>query len=202
DLAHAHGAIFYADAVQAAGMIDIDVQAAGVDALCTGSYKWLMSEFGVAPFFVSRDVIDRIHPDRIGEFSVEKQEPDYHYQLLKTGEKFEGTSRAFGAVAQLQAALEYLQNISIARIEQHTVGLASRLYQGLSEQGHRLTTPAGNGSSIVAFRCSRPIPEVRKTFHDANVEVTVRSGYVRIAPALFNNLDEIEQCLAVTKRLA
>ncbi len=44
DLAHAHGALFYADAVQAAGMIDIDVRAAGVDALCCGSYKWLMSE--------------------------------------------------------------------------------------------------------------------------------------------------------------
>ena len=48
DLAHAHGALFYADAVQAAGMIDLDVRAAGVDALCSGSYKWLMSEFGLA----------------------------------------------------------------------------------------------------------------------------------------------------------
>ena len=66
DLAHAHGALFYADAVQAAGMIDLDVRAAGVDALCCGSYKWLMAEFGVAPFFVSRDVIDRIQSDRIG----------------------------------------------------------------------------------------------------------------------------------------
>src|ERR1700733_12469038 len=80
DLAHAHGAIFYADAVQAAGMIDLDVRAAGVDALCSGSYKWLMSEFGVAPFFVSRDVIDRIQPDRIGEFSIARADPDYHYE--------------------------------------------------------------------------------------------------------------------------
>src|SRR5262249_10829520 len=50
DIAHANGAVFYADAVQAAGMITLDVRAAGVDALCSGSYKWLMSEFGVAPF--------------------------------------------------------------------------------------------------------------------------------------------------------
>jgi selenocysteine lyase/cysteine desulfurase len=60
DLAHAHGALFYADAVQAVGMIDIDVRAAGVDALCCGSYKWLMVEFGVAPYFGSRDIMDRI----------------------------------------------------------------------------------------------------------------------------------------------
>ena len=86
-------------------MIDLDVRAAGVDALCCGSYKWLMAEFGVAPFFVSRDVIDRIQSDRIGEFSVARAEPDHHYQLLKTARKFEGTSRAFGAVSQLQASL-------------------------------------------------------------------------------------------------
>ena len=37
-------------------MIDLDVRAAGVDALCSGSYKWLMSEFGVAPAFVSQQL--------------------------------------------------------------------------------------------------------------------------------------------------
>ncbi len=109
DLAHAYGALFCADAVQAVGMIEVDVRAAGVDALCCGSYKWLMAEFGVAPFFVSRDVVDRIQSDRIGEFSVLRAEPDHHYQLLKTARKFEGTSRAFGAVSQLQASLAYLE---------------------------------------------------------------------------------------------
>jgi selenocysteine lyase/cysteine desulfurase len=201
DLAHAHGALFYADAVQAAGMIDLDVRAAGVDAMCTGSYKWLMAEFGVAPFFISRDVIDRVQSDRIGEFSIAREDPDYHYQLLKTAQKFEGTSRAFGAVAQLQASLSYLERVGIARIEEHIVGLAGQLYAGLAKQGHRLATPPGNRSSIVAFRCGRPPSEVRDLFQAAKIEVTVRSGQVRIAPALFNNADEIAQCLEVTKGL-
>jgi selenocysteine lyase/cysteine desulfurase len=201
DLAHAHGALFYADAVQAAGMIEIDVRAAGVDALCTGSYKWLMSEFGVAPFFISRDVIDRIQSDRIGEFSIDRAESDYHYQLLKTAVKFEGTSRAFGAVAQLQASLTYLEKVGIARIEKHTVGLAQQLHQGLVEQGHKVSTPHGNRSSIVTFACAKPMADVRAAFHAAKVEVTVRGGQVRVAPALFNNAEEIERCLEVTKRL-
>lgn len=201
DLAHAHGALFYADAVQAAGMIDLDVRAAGVDALCTGSYKWLLSEFGVAPFFVSREVIDRIQPDRIGEFSVERAEPDYRYQLIKTAEKFEGTSRAFGAVAQLRAALTYLEKVGIARIEEHTTGLAKQLQEGLLKQGHHLATPPGNRSSIVAFHCSLPVPEARKIFQSAHIEVTVRGGLIRVAPALFNTADEIGHCLAVTRKL-
>src|SRR5262249_13185165 len=43
DLAHAHGALCYADAIQAVSMIPIDVKADGVDCLCAGSYKWLFA---------------------------------------------------------------------------------------------------------------------------------------------------------------
>jgi selenocysteine lyase/cysteine desulfurase len=202
DLAHANGALFYADAVQAAGMIQLDVRAAGVDALCSGSYKWLMSEFGVAPFFISREMIERVHSDRTGEFSVTRTEADYHYQLYKTARKFEGTSRSFGAVAQLQASLIYLDKVGVGRIEEHTVGLAQHLHAGLVKQGHRMFTPEGNRSSIVTFYCSRPAEEVRGKFRAANVDVTIRGGQVRVSPALFNNVDEIDRCLEVTKGLA
>lgn len=202
DMAHAHGALFYADAIQAVGMIEIDVRASGVDALCCGSYKWLMAEFGVAPFFVSRDIIDRIQSDRVGEFAVAHAEPDYRYELLKTARKFEGTSRAFGAVSQLQASLSYLEKVGVANIEEHTVRLAQDLYEGLVKQGHRVFTPPGDRSSIVTFNCSKPVADARAAFQTANIEVTVRPGQVRIAPALFNNADEIEKCLTVTKRLA
>ena len=201
DLAHAHGALFYADAVQAVGMIDVDVRASGVDALCCGSYKWLMAEFGVAPFFVSEGYIDRIQSDRIGEFSVAHTEPDYRYQLLKTARKFEATSPAFGAVSQLQASLSYLERTGIGRIEEHTVGLARQLHEGLVKQGHKVFTPPENRSSIVTFHCGRPVPEARAAFQAANIEVTVRAGQVRVSPALFNNADEIEKCLDVSKRL-
>jgi selenocysteine lyase/cysteine desulfurase len=202
DLAHAHGALVYVDAVQAAGMIPLDVRAAGVDALCSGSYKWLMSEFGVAPFFVSREVIDRVHSDRIGEFAVARTEPDRHYQLLQTAKKFEGASRSFGAVAQLQASLAYLDKVGIARIEEHTVGLAQQLYQGLVQQGYTLFTPAGNRSSIVTFNCIRPLDDYKTAFRAAHIAVTVRNGQVRVSPALFNNADDIARCLNVTKSLA
>jgi len=35
----------------------------------------------------------------------------------------------------------------------------------------------------------------------ARIEVTVRAGQLRVAPALFNNAEEIEKCLTVTKQL-
>jgi hypothetical protein len=54
----------------------------------------------------------------------------------------------------------------------------------------------------VTFNCSKPVADARTAFQAANIEVIVRPGQVRTAPALFNNADEIEKCLAVTKRLA
>ncbi len=78
DLAHAHGALFYADAIQAVGMFPVDVRAAGVDFLCCGTYKWLLAGFGVAPFFIRRELIDRIRPDRFGWGDIARELPDYH----------------------------------------------------------------------------------------------------------------------------
>jgi selenocysteine lyase/cysteine desulfurase len=202
DLAHAHGAIFYADAVQAAGMIDLDVRAAGVDALCSGSYKWLMSEFGVAPFFVSRETVDRLQSDRIGEFAVARNEPDCHYELVKNASKFEGTSRSFGAVAQLQASLSYLEKVGVPRIEEHTVALADQLYAGLVKQGYKMFTPQGNRSSIVTFYISKPAEVFRAAFQAAKIDVTIRNAQVRVSPALFNNTDEIDHFLSITKKLS
>ena len=202
DLAHEVGAVFYADAVQAAGMFPIDVQASGVDALCAGSYKWMLAGFGIAPFYVRRELIERLKLDRFGEFQIDKELPDYHFELDKTARKFDYCSRAFGAAKQLSAGLAYLERVGVARIEEHTVGLARRLQDGLAQQGHRLFTPLGNRSSIVSMYTSKPMADVRAAFHAANVDVTVRNGMVRIAAALFNNADEADRCLEVTRRLA
>jgi cysteine desulfurase/selenocysteine lyase len=201
DLAHQYGAVFYADAVQAAGMFPIDVRAAGVDALCCGSYKWMLAGFGIAPFFIRRELLDRIRLDRFGEFQIDRELPDHHFTLVNTARKFDYCSRAFGAARQLSAGLSYLERVGVARIEEHTVGLAQRLHDGLARQGHRLFTPPGNRSSIVTVYTARPMADVRAAFHAANVDVTVRNGQVRIAAALFNTADEADRCLEVTRRL-
>jgi selenocysteine lyase/cysteine desulfurase len=194
--------VFYADAIQAVGMIAIDVQAAGVDAICAGSYKWMLAGFGVAPFYIRKEVLERLKIDRYGEVQVEKELPDYHFELNRTARKFDYCSRAFGPVRELSAGLTYLQSVGVPRIEEHTVALAHRLWDGLSRQGHRLFTPPGNRSSIVTVYSGKPMADVRAAFQAAKVDVTVRDGQIRIAPALFNTDEEIDRCLEVTKGLA
>jgi selenocysteine lyase/cysteine desulfurase len=201
DLAHAHGAVFYADAIQAVGMFPIDVRAAGVDAICCGSYKWMLAGFGIAPFFIRRELIDRVRLDRFGEFQIEKELPDHHYELATTARRFDYCSRAFGAARALSAGLTYLDTVGVARIEAHTVALARQLYDGLVGQGHHLFTPPHNQSSIVTFYVTKPMADVRAAFQAANIDVTVRNGQVRVAAALFNTSEEVARCLEITRRL-
>jgi selenocysteine lyase/cysteine desulfurase len=201
DIAHAHGAFFYTDAMQAVGMIDIDVRAMGIDFLCCGGYKWIFAGFGVAPLYVRRELLERIHLDRFGDFQIRKTLPNYQFELADTAQKFEFASRSFGEIYQLGAGLALLERIGIPKIEHYTVSLAHRLHSGLTAQGHRMFTPPHNRSSIVAFYSDKPPAALSAAFAAANIQVTARDGAVRVAPALFNNTDDIDHCLGVTRKL-
>lgn len=202
DLAHAHGALVYADAIQAVGSFPIDVQEAEIDVLCAGSYKWLLAGWGVAPLYVRTEIADRLTLDRYGEMHAGRELPDHTFEIETSAKRFDYCSRAFGDVYALSAGLEYLERVGVDRIERHTVdGLARQLQVGLDRQGHRLFTPMGNRSSIVTFYTDRSQADVLTGFESAKIEVTVRNGTVRIAPALFNNSDDIEACLEVTQKL-
>jgi selenocysteine lyase/cysteine desulfurase len=202
DLAHAHGAYLYSDAIQAAGMFPIDVRATGVDFFAAGTYKWLLAGYGVAPFFVRRALLDRIPADRRGALQVEKDLGNYQYEIYKTARKFEWATLAFEPVYQLGAGLTYLERVGVDRIGKHAIGLAQEMRQGLAEQGFRLFTPAGNQSSIVTFFFSQDPQEVARILDGERIKVTLRplERQIRVSTALFNNRSEIRHFLQTCSR--
>ena len=203
DLAHAAGALFYVDGIQALGMIATDVKAAGVDVMCAGTYKWMLGGFGVAPFYVRRDLLERIRLDRFGALHVERTLADGGFQLYKTAKRFDYATLPFCEVYQLGAGLEYVARVGVDRIEQHTVALAQSLRNGLAAQGYKLFTPEGNRSSIVTYFTQKEAASLTAAFERASIDVTVRgaTGQVRVSPALFNTQDDISRFLEVTKTL-
>ena len=204
DLAHAHGAVFYADAVQALGMFPADVRAAGVDCMTSGTYKWLLGGFGIAPFFIRRELIEKIRVDRLGALHVEKELGDHRYEIYRTARKFEYATLPFAEVYQLGAALTYLERVGVDRIERHTVALAHDLREGLAALGFRLFTPPDNNTSIVTVHLDRNQTRAREVLDGDNVQVSFRDkgSQIRVSPALFNTREEIRRFLDHAKRFA
>jgi len=201
DLAHAHGALLHVDAIQALGMMPVDVRADDMDFLCSGTYKWLLGGFGIAPFYIRKALLDRLPPDRFGIFGVESQTPDHRFEVRKTARRYDYATLPFAEVHQLGAALSYVTTVGVPRIQEHAFALTRRLETGLLAQGHKLFTPAGNQSSILCFYTAKPTADVRAAFEQAKVDVTVREGHVRVSFALFNNATDVDQVLVITKKL-
>jgi selenocysteine lyase/cysteine desulfurase len=204
DLAHAHGALLYTDAVQAIGMFPTDLRAAGVDCMTCGTYKWLLGGFGVAPFFVRRELLERIRVDRLGALHVEKELGDHRYEIYRTARKFEYATLPFAEVYQLGAALAYLERVGVDRIERHTVALARELREGLTSLGFRAFTPPDNGSSIVSVHLDERAARAREVLDRNGVQVSFREkgSQVRVSPALFNTRDDIRRFLDYAKTFA
>ncbi|MBC7893914.1 MAG: aminotransferase class V-fold PLP-dependent enzyme [Cytophagaceae bacterium] len=202
DLAHAHGALCYVDGIQAVGMFPTDVKQAGIDFLCAGTYKWLLGSFGVAPFYIRRELLDRVRLDRFGALHVAKELPDGQFEIHKTARRFDYSTLPFCEVYQLGAGLAYLEKVGVSRIEQHTVPLAHALREGLVKQGYRVFTPPNNASSIVSYFVDKDPAVLRSAFEAARVDVTVRdTKMVRVSPALFNTDEDIARFLDVTRTL-
>jgi len=200
DLAHAHGAYLYADAIQGVGMLELDVRTTGIDFFTAGTYKWLLGGFGVAPFYVREELLDLITPDRYGSLTIADELGENRFLMHQDAKKYGYATMAFGAVFQLKSGLDYLLKVGISNIERHTVALAHRLHEGLTDQGYDVWTPTGNRSSIVTFEHGRDIEMVTRALQDAGIKLSLKEGGVqlRVGVALFNNTDDIERLLEVT----
>ena len=204
-LVHQHGALLYADAVQAIGTFPVELTNLGVDFLACGSYKWLFANFGVAPFFIREEHLDRIGCDRYGHTQIVQTLSEHRFQIHTSAKKYEYASLAFGPVAELAAALDYLERIGLPRIEAHTVGLAQQLRERVFNMGLDTWTPAANSSPIVSFKHACNPTHLKQQFEKEALDVTFREQndeIIRVAIALFNNRADIDRLIAVIEQAA
>ena len=200
DLAHSNGAYLYADAIQGIGALDIDVRSTGIDFFTAGTYKWLLGGYGVAPFYVREELLERIGTDRFGSLNIAEELGQHRFRVYDDARKYGYATMGFGSVFQLRAAIDYLLRVGVPNIEAHTVGLAQQLNTELVGQGHDVWTPKDNRSPIVTFRHHRDIALVRSTLEEAGIRISFKAegDELRAGIALFNNSDDIDKLLDVT----
>ena len=204
ELARAHGGYLYADAIQAWGTFPTDLHQEAVDFACGNGYKWLFADFGCAPFYVRREHLEWMTPDRYGHRQVEETLGGHRYRLKSNAGKFEYANAAHGPAAAMDAALKFLDEVGMERVAAHTQALAGELRQGAAELGMRLFTPPDNPSPIVSFYHGLDPESLAQALADEGVSVTFQEDgqLLRAAVAMFNNRADVDRLLDVLARQA
>jgi len=213
EMAHQHGAYVYADIIQAAGAVPIDVRAMGIDFAACGSYKWLMSDFGFGFLYVREDLQDRIvHRSRYGVRQYSSPggtQTDAQFQLRAGAARYEMGSFSYSGGTCAHASLKYIHALGVPQIRAHAADLTARLRKELPRLGYPCLTPEGNETPIISFRTpdyGAAAAKLKKAFPDTVValrkwEFTGPSGEVkiipgmRISPSVYNSQADVDRLL-------
>jgi len=192
--------LFCVDAVQAVGALRVDVVATGVDCLATGGHKWLLAPEGCGALFVSRRVLDRIHPVLLGWKSVEHAEQylPYHFELRRDAARLEPGSPPHLGIHAFGAAVDLLLEVGPDAIERRVLELTSRLAEGLRARGAIILSPWAEHerSGILTFRLG-DARELQSAMTRAGIVTRRRLEGIRLAPHFYNNNSDIARVLEV-----
>ncbi len=207
DLAHAHGAHVYADVIQAAGAIPIDVRASGIDFCACSAYKWLMGDMGIGFLYVREDLLDGgIKRSQYGF----RQLTDLAYHVFPydppgsqvmdwtagtdAGAHFEVGTVANATLACLTHSLKFFEQVGVANIQAYRQPMIDRLQKELPGLGFEPMTPPGTTSPIVSFAVKDPKPYVDR-LRQAKVNIAIYPHRIRISPSVYNDDSDITRLL-------
>jgi cysteine desulfurase / selenocysteine lyase len=199
----AHGVLFVVDAIQGLGALQLDVQAACVDALAADAHKFLLGPEGVALFYVARHALERIRPTLTGWMSVESP---YDFSLQEKpyaagAQRFEPGALNTAGVMGLGAAVELFQQVGLERIETYLLELGDYLCGRLQERGYHIFSSRRAGEQSAVFCCQHERYSAEELYQRLNAEriiTTPRLGRLRISPHFYNtkeDIDRLVQCL-------
>jgi selenocysteine lyase/cysteine desulfurase len=209
DIAHAKGALVYADIIQAVGAVAFDVKACGVDFCCAGTYKWLMGDFGVAFLYVRPDRLAQLERVQVGWRQIKTYTSHFlPFDLpgpaggeweLKTGTAgvFEVSTPNWAGLATVAGSLKYINDIGVAQIARHREPLLRRLQEELPKHGFSQLTPSEFQGPYVVFSSAGMGERFRKALRDENIFVTLYKNRIRICVSVYNDMGDVERLLGV-----
>ena len=200
EAAHAHGALVLVDAAQSAGVVPIDVRAAGVDMLVTTGMKWLLGPPGMGYLFVSPGALADAPVLDVGYVGLDTPVGDWPVGLLPPispeARRYELGLPSLPALTASRAGIELLLSVGIERIAAHVEALVSRCMDALTERGADLLTPMSphERAGVIAFRSDSAGGLFAACRTDA-VDVGALINGIRVDPHGFNSDEDIDRFL-------
>lgn len=212
-LCRRHGAALTVDAIQACGVVPVDVRAEGVDFLACGGHKWLMGVEGAGFLYASRERAAELRPALASWLSHEDPirfltdgagHLRYDRPIRPRADLVESSAaNVLGHVA-LAAALAPIRELGVAAIFAHVQRYLDALEGPLAERGFRSRRAADlaarSGILSVLPPAGVDLHALQQRLAAAGVACTTPDGHLRFAPHWPNALDEVPLVIAALDR--
>jgi cysteine desulfurase / selenocysteine lyase len=198
-LARRHDALLVVDVIQSLGVLPIDVNAEMVDVAAGAGHKWLLSPEGVGYLYLSERARERIEPTLVGWTSVPAPEDYFSFgQPWKKGTlPWETGTGAASLFYGLKASLHLLHEHGPSRIASYLGELTDHLCERVQSKQYEVASSrdAGEKSQIVCIRHKKrlSVTALYALLKGQNIITAPRGDRLRIAPHLYNTLEEIDQ---------
>lgn len=195
--------LFFVDAIQQLGAIQLDVEACGIDFLAADGHKWLLAPEGIAVFYCREGIRDQLRLTQHGwrmlddpyKFNRDDWEPS------KTAVRFEAGSPNILGQTALHASVALLQDVGMQHVENYISANSLALSDGLSLMpGLELLRSFDplRVSGIVSFKVpSMNLARLHKELTDRQLVCAIRGDAIRLSPHFYQAGQPVQEMLDV-----
>lgn len=207
-LVSARGGAMLVDAVQAMGVLPVDVQALGIDFLACGAHKWLMGIDGAGFLYARQEWAEKLVPHVAGWLSHESAVDflfegagrlRYDKPIKKQISFLEGGNLSATAFAGLEASLDAILGLGVPEVFAHVQRFHDAVEPRAIELGLKsLRSPlADHRSGTLSFLPPQGIDVtvLHRELVALGIACALPDGCLRFAPHWPNAIDEAEQVL-------
>lgn len=200
---HERGIAFIVDGAQSMGALPVDVEKFHISALSGSGWKWLRGPMGIAPFYTSPELREKLSLTVVGAETMEQGTDflNHDWKPHESARRFEYATSPIYLVAGLNRVLEEVF------LKQDPKVLAERMFllqdYFLDRLGNTdfipLKWPAKNRSGILSLY--HPESEaVEQYLREKKVITSARGGYLRVAAHYYNTEKEMAYLAEVLNR--
>jgi cysteine desulfurase/selenocysteine lyase len=183
--------LFFVDAIQQLGAVQMDVNACEIDFLAADGHKWLLAPEGIAVFYCRESAREELRINQHGWHMVDNPYSfnRSQWQPSKTARRFEaGSPNTLGQTA-FHASVSLLLEVGMQQVENCIAGNSQALSEGISGiSGLELVRPFDiqRLSGIVSFRIPGGDPlKLHRTLSQKQLSCAIRGDAIRLSPHFY-----------------
>lgn len=176
--------LYLVDVAQSAGHMAIDVKKLNAHFMACPGHKGLMGPVGTGFLYCSQQVVEDLQPQNLGGGTVVQVTED-DFKLSESPARFEGGTQNIAGVLGLGAAIDYINEIGMEKIEEHGRKLTKKMFEGIDDIENSIVYGRPeNIYDMVAFNINGVNSHDVAKILDEQARICVRSGLHCAMPAV------------------